>query len=373
MKRFNRNVKLGLVLLCLLSAPAAHADLISPNDKNSAIKVTLPLPADQYFDFSLTLDGRNVKVGETLSIDPIKCLNFTTEIKVLKITNRTKYCGDFKAGELTEIPISAIQFSSPPLHSDTLMRETPYNYRVSDSSGNGLSVQRFAHDFAFPKLIPFLTDSAVANVSMSDVSSRVITLPLDPATKVFRFENPNAERPNMTFQHMGTKVFPDSQPLTIDFSRRLNVPSGFGAKLRKRVVIDQNVHTLTWLKMYWDEYDELCMSQLNSRGACVAVYSMGGTSGPGKEESANYPTMINVYRIDVDDVSVHSEDGQTKTAPGTYFVEKLESPTTALEIGGGLHTKTGLDVLPGTYRVTVFYKDPFTGLNESKIYNLTFK
>lgn len=113
LKRFNRNVKLGLVLLCLLSAPAAHADLISPNDKNSAIKVTLPLPADQYFDFSLTLDGRNVKVGETLSIDPIKCLNFTTEIKVLKITNRTKYCGDFKAGELTEIPISAIQFSSP--------------------------------------------------------------------------------------------------------------------------------------------------------------------------------------------------------------------------------------------------------------------
>lgn len=68
-------------------------------------------------------------------------------------------------------------------------------------------------------------------------------------------------------------------------------------------------------------------------------------------------TIVQMQRLDVDDVEVTREDGTTFRTQGTYSIEWL-SPSGAYVAWPELQklpTKTGVDLVPGHYRVTVAY------------------
>lgn len=93
---------------------------------------------------------------------------------------------------------------------------------------------------------------------------------------------------------------------------------------------------------------------------------------------ANSVVEIPVRRLDVADVEVADEDGNTVTVHGTYSV-KWFAPTAsggmwiAAEEAQNLPTNTGVDVVPGKYEVTVTYprhEEPTPGVS---VYALEIK
>jgi hypothetical protein len=95
---------------------------------------------------------------------------------------------------------------------------------------------------------------------------------------------------------------------------------------------------------------------------CQYSLNVSGRSQPLLQTADN---NITLHRIDVDDVTVTREDGTTFTTPGTYqlyFQGKA--------IAGPYATNSGIDVLPGTYQLTVNYTTA-TGA-QSNQYALTF-
>ena len=79
---------------------------------------------------------------------------------------------------------------------------------------------------------------------------------------------------------------------------------------------------------------------------------------------------INIQRIDVDDVAFTNPDGSVTTIPGTYTVAPLTDTDTCLR-GQTFPTKTGIDVPPGAYNVTVTYTN--NGQTISNGYHLDLK
>jgi hypothetical protein len=97
---------------------------------------------------------------------------------------------------------------------------------------------------------------------------------------------------------------------------------------------------------------------------------------------------VNVKRIDVDDVEVTKEDGTTYMAHGTYQVFRQSATAgqwTPVGLPGGQYsdcstgqadryttfpTKTGIDVLPGTYKVVISYTTQEGPDTEEDILNL---
>jgi hypothetical protein len=74
---------------------------------------------------------------------------------------------------------------------------------------------------------------------------------------------------------------------------------------------------------------------------------------------------VHLHRLDIDDVIVTREDGTSFTTAGTYVLN-----FGGKKIAGPFNTKTGLDLLPGTYEVVVSYT---TALGpQTKTYPITF-
>lgn len=86
----------------------------------------------------------------------------------------------------------------------------------------------------------------------------------------------------------------------------------------------------------------------------VAETNLTATLGPRSMRIAlrdGQAASLNLGRIDVDDVLVTRENGTTYEARGRYTVTCITDGTDV----GSFSTKTGLDVLPGDYRVDLTY------------------
>jgi hypothetical protein len=79
------------------------------------------------------------------------------------------------------------------------------------------------------------------------------------------------------------------------------------------------------------------------------------------------PTEAHVGRIDVDLVAVKKNDGSTVPTPGTYEIRQVfagaggKPETFGRSFCLNSATKTGVDVLPGTYEITTTYNTVETG------------
>lgn len=81
------------------------------------------------------------------------------------------------------------------------------------------------------------------------------------------------------------------------------------------------------------------------KGGAPIVY---GTEGAG-------PADLKLGRVDVSDVDVRQADGSTKKTRGSYTIHPADSSGWSSEVAGPFTTETGVDLLPGTYRVVVSY------------------
>ena len=81
-----------------------------------------------------------------------------------------------------------------------------------------------------------------------------------------------------------------------------------------------------------------------------AKFTLGDTGGD--------PATLNVGRIDVTDVAVKQNDGTTANVRGQYTISRVTTNTAGGEVLDSVcagQTNTGVDVLPGTYRLVTTY------------------
>ncbi len=80
-------------------------------------------------------------------------------------------------------------------------------------------------------------------------------------------------------------------------------------------------------------------------------------------------TAFAVQRIDVDDVAVDRDDGSTVATSGTYAIDRVMTgaggATVYKNIVQRAPTKTGVDVFPGSYRITTTYRTTEAGFQNS--------
>jgi hypothetical protein len=69
------------------------------------------------------------------------------------------------------------------------------------------------------------------------------------------------------------------------------------------------------------------------------------------------PVDFQVGRFDVDHVDVTNADGTHKNVPGLYKVSRLNvDGTVGYHVASDCKTNSGLDVVPGKYKVSVAYR-----------------
>lgn len=356
------------LLTCIAIASSANSEVIKPINNNSAVKVTLPLPVSEYYDFKLKLNGQPVTIGKEMPVDVPDCVAFDVEVLELGLKYQSKYCGKFVSGKTTEIQVPSVRLSGPTLKADTILKSVLYTYRFGDIVNTFMfGLNRESHLFALPKLIPYLSDATEIKVVMP---MNQMSIAIDSTTKVFDFPNPSAQRPDITFQRVDAKVFPDVMPLSIRFFRA-SIGSNYISRTSDEHIAANVIdgQSFSFLKQPWKESDQFQLCQV-STGRCSRVYLIGGVDAKGVDIPSTYPTAIRIYRIDVDNVTVNSADGRVAVVPGKYSVLN-QAQGSYLIIGA--KTQTGIDVLPGEYEVVVGYDDPFTLKNEMKKFNLNFK
>src|SRR5262249_15274744 len=74
------------------------------------------------------------------------------------------------------------------------------------------------------------------------------------------------------------------------------------------------------------------------------------------------PTRQEVERLDIDEVAVTTDNGSVVSVPGTWVLEKQvpfgDGGATFVPVfatSAGFPTQTGVDGVPGTYRITTSY------------------
>lgn len=214
---------------------------------------------------------------------------------------------------------------------------------------------RFLQLIAAPFSLTLQADTQIARLDVSPVAGEVTrvdaTLP-DPRMVIF------VGRPDRTLPDAKSARFLKAMALPAD---QLISVYGDGSILRSESValVDNAEH----LALGNDKTKQHYNLYLN------------GTWTEVKANAGGYVDLP-VRRLDVGDVAVTDEDGKTTTVHGAYSVEwahatsatgKLWMPA---EEAQNLPTGTGVDVVPGTYRVTVTYprhEQPSPG---KSVYNL---
>jgi hypothetical protein len=82
---------------------------------------------------------------------------------------------------------------------------------------------------------------------------------------------------------------------------------------------------------------------------CNYTLSAGGRTVALSQATTN---NVSVNRLDVNDVTLKRDDGSTFTVKGTWTLN-----FGGVQVAGPFNTGTGIDVLPGTYQLTVSYTD----------------
>ncbi len=317
-----RIAALLLFVANLVGVQIAQSDVIKPINNNSAIKVMLPLPPAEYYDFTLSINGQNVVIGQEFGVDGPGCLDFKTEVKALALTYHSQYCGQFVAGKTTEIVLPSLRLSGATLQPDTLLGKFPHSYHFDSPGRTIFTLQRLSHDFSLPKLVPFLTNESEISIQMP---MRNLKVRIDTVTKVFEVANPSEARPDINFKRVATKAFPDAKALEVFFGRSSTrydasvVTHNYGV-----FKIDRDDQVFSWLKLPWNESDNFQMCQVGTTSrTCEVAYQIGGSNVVGWPETSTYPSIVKINRIDIDHVTVNAADGRSATVAGEYTIQNV--------------------------------------------------
>lgn len=196
----------------------------------------------------------------------------------------------------------------------------------------------------------------VATLEAGKVQDVAVDRP-DP-TATFTFESP-------------TRLFPDARSETY-FSTGKYQPEVLS------VLLDQPVTTReTYLRYYnrsllleWLAPDDLQVAANPINKQQYFVW-LNGTYTKHFIPAGTVQTVA-IRRLDVDDVVVTNEDGTTFTTPGTYTVEWQQPDLSYRKIPSlaTLPTKTGVDLVPGHYRVTVEHVSAGLPSHKTNVYEM---
>lgn len=168
-------------------------------------------------------------------------------------------------------------------------------------------------------------------------------------------------RPEADFSHFSTQKisFPDLQTFhqktgVRDGATSYALPSGLKIALRPVVFTSTASLSRTFYSYDWSG----------------TYFCMHGSCSTGLEKVST----IAFKRIEVDHVQAFQRDGSATVVPGTYQIFKDGAVMEVLNCNGArstqFNTKTGVDVLPGTYDVVVTYTRPLDGTRQTKTYHL---
>lgn len=370
---------LALTAFTILATSSAQSDVISPTNNDTAFRFTLARAESDYVPFQLFYDGKEIKPNMPVHVDVTqKCLDLTVGVTGAQ-NYWTTYCTTFKKGAITDIQIYGLKLNGQATTADGIYGDVPMLLQVRNTSGTLLSIPSKLTKFENPKLIPFFTDNT-KNASLVLFGSTA-ALNIDPTTGVAEYTLPVETLAPITIKRLQTKTFPDFQTAQLEIKRR---PSWSGAWTHEFpmeqtfAMPSQNSTSVQVLLMPWPQSDRMAFTFTSGSNPITTPDFNTGTGKrvlPQQERVlATYPTELNIYRIDVDDVAVTSIDGTTKSAKGTYTVTRLaDTGTATYPIAFDAPTKTGIDVIAGKYKVVVRYFDPFTLTDEQKAYDLNFK
>ncbi|MBL7687405.1 MAG: hypothetical protein JNJ49_05180 [Bdellovibrionaceae bacterium] len=359
----------ALALFTTTSADSANADVISPIDENAFIRLTLPHPETDYISFTVEVDGQPALIGQVISVDSgSRCIKFSFATTHQSFRSyQSEHCGDFKAGSTTEVPIFGLKLATS-VPTDAVYGDVVAKYSIVFSNSSfTTSIPHSA--FGTTPLIPFtnwkLDNSNIGVSYYRDYQP----ITIDPVSSIAVFTNPADALPPITFKRHHTKLFPDAKPSVLRLKR---IQFSATAPTKDGVItyaLPNGDLTLNLVKFPWIVSDELSIEQVGSDATYVfGSYELYHAATPTAPSS--YPTVVNVHRIDVDDITIVDANGNTQTVKGRYsiFRDDTNSPIFKDE-----PTRTGVDVLPGRYTVVVRFDDPFSKREDTKVYTFDFK
>lgn len=369
-------ISLALTAFAMFTTYDALADVISPTNNDTAFRFTLMRPESEYVPFQLFYKGKELKPNVPVHVDVIqKCLDLKIVIAEAQ-SQPTRYCTKFEKGKVADISIYGLNLKGQTAVPDGVYGDIPIRLQINNSRGTLLTVPSTMTTFSNAKLIPFFTDDT-NNTSVTLFNSAV-PLTIDNSTGVAEFTLPAEPLPPIAIKRMQTSVFPDFQPGQILITRTPRWSGAWTRDFPTEKVFNMPASTpidIPIFLMPWPQSDTFLLAFTSGPNSIeLPAFTTGtGDRPPQTRILPNYPTEINVYRIDIDDVSVTNIDGTTKQTKGTYTVTRRGPGPGEYPIAYRAPTKTGIDVITGSYKVAVDYVDPFTLTTEQKVYELKFK
>ncbi len=368
---------LALTAFALLTAPYANSDVISPTNDDTAFRFTLARPEADYIPFKLFYGSIEVKPNTPVHVDiTSKCLSLGVSLNGPDI-HWTNYCTDFKKGTITDIKIYGLKLNGRAATADGIYGDIPILLEVRNRWGTLHTIPSTLTNFEKTKLVPFFTDLVwEASIRLFSAQTK---LKIDSATGIAEYTLPVETLAPITIKRVQSKSFPDFQPAQLLIERRPKWSGALPRTERTFAVPNQNDTSIPVLLMPWPQSDEMRISFISMPNKSPVVlpdftYGNGTRVLPPDRVPPTYPTELNIYRIDVDDVAVTSIDGTMKSAKGTYTVFRLTTSTAGpLLVAGDVPTQMGIDVIAGRYQVIIKYIDPFTLTTELKMHELYFK